>query len=98
MNDKKVNSEVYGVLKTLDSQLLNRLPQALLEYIKNNSDESLIPNIKKGTPLKDMPISRDAQAFITLLNLQYFCQSTDEKKQIIDRIVENEKNEQKAKK
>ncbi len=91
MNDIKINSEVLGVLKILDKETLHRLPDDVYEYLVKNSKEDLIPDIPYGTPLNEMPISREAQAFVTMLNLAFFCKDGKEKETIMKRIIQNEK-------
>ena len=89
MDSRKVNSEVLGVLMFLGMDYISKVPDSIMDYITKNSDKNLIPKIEKNTPLNKMPISREAQAFITLLNLQYFCETQEQKNKLINRIKEN---------
>ena len=88
-DSKKVYSEVLGVLNSLGEEYINKLPKSIMDFIENNSEKELIPVIETNVPLNKMPISRDAQTFITLLNLQYFCSTEEEKNTLMKRIVEN---------
>ena len=89
VNEIKINSEVLGVLNALGEEYINKLPSNLYNHLKNNSDDALIPKIDKNTPLNKMPISKEAQTYITLLNLQYFCETPEEKETLMKRIIDN---------
>ncbi len=89
--DKKVNAEVLGVLMSLGIEYMNKVPDELMDYITKNCNKEDIPVIDKNTPLNELPISREAQTFITYLNLEYFCENEEQKNEILKRLVENEK-------
>ena len=94
-NNNKVNAEILGVLMALGDKYINKLPSSVMQYLIQNSDKNLIPNIDKNKRIEEQNISKDARIFLTMLKLKYWCVSEDDNEHLLKLLGMNEKNEQK---
>lgn len=94
MNNNKVNAEVLSVLLALGDKYINKLPSTVMQYLIQNSDKNLMPNIDANKRIEEQNISKDARAFLTMLKLKYWCKSEDEKKELLSLLGTNEKKQQ----
>ena len=90
MNQDKVNAEILGVLMGLGIDYINKLPESLMDYLTKNCDKERIPQIDRNKSIEKQPISREARSFIIMLKLQYWCNSIEEREEIIKKLKENE--------
>ena len=91
VNIERVNAEVLAVLKALGNEYLLKIPSDLANYLINNSDKNLKVNIDVNKPIQDQNISKEARSFLTLIKLQYFCETDDERNKLIEIINKNQK-------
>ena len=92
LSQDKVNAEVLGVLMGLGIEYINKVPESLMDYLTKNCDKESIPQIDRKKPIDEQPISREARSFIIMLKLQYWCNSAEEREEIIKKLKENEKS------
>lgn len=82
LNNKNYQ-EVYEILKKLGESYINRLPKKLYVLIEERA--SAEPKIDKKEA-----ISREAIAFIAMLHYHYWCDTEEEKQELMDVFNENE--------
>ncbi len=87
---KLMYSEVLGVLITLSDHYINKLPEDLMELIIENSDSNYLPVIAECKRIEEQNISKSARAFLTMLKLKYWCETEDEKKELLKILKTNE--------
>lgn len=71
MEDKKVLTEVYEILKHLSSESFNKIPSNVINLIKENKDENYIFKYDVSKSLQEQNISRDAVAVLSYINMEY---------------------------
>ena len=92
MNDQKMYSEVYAVLLNLSERLMSRIPEDVVETIKGQADEALMPIIDENKGLDEQGLSNDAMAFMAMLKLDYWCDSDEERQEFEDFLKQINKN------
>lgn len=71
MEDKKVLTEVYEILKHLSSENFNKIPSNVINLIKTNKDDKYVWNYDTTKSLTEQNISRDAIAVLSYINMEY---------------------------
>lgn len=96
MNTKvqETYSEVYGVLNMLGDSFINKLPEKLVNMIKEEKSSTYNPKYIPNKSLTEQNIKRETLAMITLLHLNYWCETEDEKNELRAILNENEKKYQ----
>ena len=89
MEDKKVLTEVYEILKHLSSENFNKIPSNVINLIKDNKDENYIFKYDVSKSLQEQNISRDAVAVLSYINMEYLL--NDRQREFIENL--HRKNE-----
>lgn len=82
-NQKKVYSEVYAVLSTLNDEYIRNTPTDVLNFIADNRDKDYIVNIDENKALDNQNLSEETIAFIAMLKLDYWCHDEGEKEKLV---------------
>ena len=91
---KKAYSEVDAILDNMAEQYVEKVPIELRKLFKEQKDTEYSPNIRVEVPLDEQSLMRKTVAILAMLNLDYWCESEEEKQALIqlyktnDRIVE----------
>lgn len=89
----QANTEIKCLLKYFPINYIKKLPTKLLEMIYRNSDEKYDIDVDLKKDLKNQNISKKAKDMLAVLTYNYWS-SENEKKDIIERLNENENNYQ----
>ena len=89
----QANTEIKCLLKYFPINYIKKLPTKLLEMIYKNSDDKYNIEIDLRKDLKNQNISKKTKDMLAVLTYNYWS-SEDEKKDIIKRLNENERNYQ----
>lgn len=92
---KKMYSEVYSIINLMSEEYKKRLPSQLYELIKKERLETYNPVFNPKINLVEQNISREAVAMLVLLQLNYWCDSEEEKQEINKMLKENSTKVQK---
>ena len=93
----KVFSEVDAFLDIIDEEYKNKIPEKLRNLYKENKDKSYTPVYDASIPIEKQSIRKETIAMIALLHLNYWCDTEDEKKELRNLFLENEKKYKKIK-
>ena len=98
-NNIKAYSEVYEIINLLEEEYSNRIPKKVLDFFDEARDKNYKPIIDVNKPLKEQNIERDAIILIAILDLNYWCDSEEEKKELLDIFnrnteIKNQKNKE----
>lgn len=93
MSKNQVYSEVYAVLAALGDECIKKTPKYVLDYIAENRDCDYVVKIDKNLPLEEQNLSRDAIAVIAVLKLDYWCETDEERKELISILEANDQKE-----
>ena len=83
----------------LEEEYSNRIPKKVLDFFDEVRDKNYKPIIDVNKPLKEQNIERDAIILIAILDLNYWCDSEEEKKELLDIFnrnteIKNQKNKE----
>jgi len=86
--------EISEILKILDRNLVFKIPKNVIDMIENEKSEDYSFQLDYSKKLSEQKISKTTELFLTALDLKYWC-NEEEKQQISNAMVENEKKYQK---
>ena len=89
----QANTEIKCLLKYFPINYIKKLPTKLLEMIYRNSDEKYNIDVDLKKDLKNQNISKKTKDMLAVLTYNYWSRET-ERKDIIERLNENENNYQ----
>ena len=78
-NEKRMYSEVYGIVKLLGEKYIKLLPSELYKLICDNRDRKYEPIYDISCDLEKQNISKDAMSFLTIISLKYWIKDEKEK-------------------
>jgi len=90
MIGKHIYSEAYAVILALGEDYINRIPEDVWEFIKEQSDEHLMPFIDSSKGLSEQGLSKKGLAMIAMLRINYLCNSEEEKANFLNYLETNE--------
>lgn len=83
-------SEVYEIINQLEDDLVNKIPLKLIEFFDEERDKNYSPKIDINLPLNEQKINRNTMILLTILNLNYWCETKEEKQELLKILNENE--------
>lgn len=90
----RIYSEVYAILVALGEGYIDRIPSEMLDFIRKGQDANYTPDIDESKPLNKQNIQKETLATIAMLELNYWCNTDEEKAELLHLL---EINEQKIK-
>ena len=98
-NNSKAYSEVYEIINLLEEEYSNRIPKKILDFFDEIRDKEYKHTIDVNKPLSEQNIERDAIILLAILDLNYWCDSEEEKKELLDIFnrnteIKNQKNKE----
>lgn len=84
MEDKKVLTEVYEILKHLSSENFKKIPSNVINLIKENMDKNYIFKYDISKSLQNQNISRDTVAVLSYINMEYLL--NDRQREFIENL------------
>lgn len=95
-NNSKAYSEVYQILNLLEEEYLDRIPKKVLDFFNETRDKEYKPIIDVNKPLNEQNLQRDTMILLAILDLNYWCDSEEEKQELL--MMFNKNTELKIKK
>lgn len=83
------------ILNALPEEDRNKVPMKLRKFISENKLENYESEIRIDVPIEQQEIHPETQAFIGMLYLNYWCKDENEKAELKNIFIENEKKYQK---
>ena len=84
-------AEILEILSFTHTSLVDKIPQKLMSTFKNHALSTYQYHLDQSVPLENQTISPETANLITLISLNYWCESQSEKDEIKEIILENEK-------
>lgn len=88
-NNSKAYSEVYEIVNMIEKEYLDRIPKKVLLFFDEARDKEYKPIIDANKPLNEQNLQRDTLIFLAILDLNYWCDSEDEKKELLEMFNKN---------
>lgn len=71
--------EVYDILENTETELVDKIPNKFMEFIKNNMNENYKTNIRQDINIDKQPLLKETEAILSLIYRSYW--ATDEEKE-----------------
>lgn len=91
MNSSLAYSEVYEILNLLEDEYIEKVPQKVKDFFKEEKDINYTPVIDINIPLNEQNLKRETFVLLAMLNLNYWCNSDEEKQDFLNVLAQNEK-------
>ena len=82
--------EVLEVLNNMDSKYIEKIPKKLIQFFINNSSKEYKFQLKENIPLEEQNLKEITINILAMLNLNYWCESEEHKKELLKRYYDNE--------
>lgn len=87
-------AELLEVLSLIDENYIKKIPKKLIAIFKENASSEYEKHINKNQPLDEQKLSEKTTALIAMLTVQYWCETKEQKQELLNLFKENEKNYQ----
>lgn len=91
-------AEVDETLKYTEEELLQKIPQSMLKFIKENKAQNYIPHLTAKIPIEEQKLTKETEAMLSLIYRSYWA-TEKEKEEFAEKdkeeleIIEKEKQE-----
>lgn len=92
---KLAYAEIDVILELLEDEYAQRVPQKIREFFKEEKNKDYEPIIKTDISLVEQNLKRETFSILTILELNYWCDSQQEKQELLQELKENEEEYQK---
>lgn len=95
LETKLAYSEVYKILSLLDDEYRNKVPKNVIDFFEEERMKEYEPEISLSIPLTEQKLRRKTIVLLSIINLDYWCESEEEKQKAREQFIinENEKRE-----
>lgn len=87
-------AEVDAILELLEDEYVNRIPAQVREFFKKEKNKEYILNIRSDIGLDEQKIKAETISLLTLLQINYLCDSEEERKEILKELQENDRQKE----
>ena len=91
MNNMMAYAEVDALLDLLEDEYKERIPEKVRNFFKEEKMKDYEFNIDINKPLTEQRVRRETMALLAILNINYWCDSEEERIQWINELDKNEK-------
>lgn len=84
-------AEVDAILELLEDEYVNKIPAQVREFFKKEKNKEYRPNINAEIGLDTLDLKDETISILTLLQINYLCDSEDEKQVILNELFENDR-------
>ena len=83
-------AEVDEILNVLEDEYKEKVPENVRNFFKEAKMPDYNPKIEIGKPLTEQNLKRETMVLLAILNINYWCDSEQEKQEFIDEMAKNE--------
>ena len=91
LDDMMAYSEIYEILNLMEDEDKERVPQEVRDFFEEQRMKEYKPKIRTDVPLTEQNLKRETVVLLTILVINYWCDSEEEKQSFIDELEKNEK-------
>ena len=91
LDDMMAYSEIYEILNLMEDEDKERVPQEVRDFFEEQRMKEYKPKIRTDIPLTEQNLRRETVVLLTILVINYWCDSEEEKQSFIDELEKNEK-------
>lgn len=83
--------EVIEILKHMDEKYVEKIPKKLMNFFESNCSKDYVFNLNLNKPLVEQKLKSKTLSILGMLNVNYWCESEEMKKKLLEKYYENEK-------
>ena len=89
-------SELLHYLKGIKKEDVNKIPKKLMEYFESNASDDYKCEFDYTKPLNELEkeLQVETRGLIVMICLNYWCETEEQKRILIDKLKENERQYQ----
>ena len=84
-------AEMDEILSLLEDEYKEKVPEKIRQFFKEEKMNDYQPKIDIDKPLIEQNLKREPMVLLAILNLNYWCNSEEEKQNFLNELAENEK-------
>lgn len=84
-------AELLEILEYMEEKYTQKLPKKLIKIFEDNALSTYEKHIDRKIPLQEQKISRKTAALIAVLTVQYWCESQEQKQELLNIFKENQR-------
>ena len=84
-------AEVDAILELLEDEYLKKIPAQVREFFKKEKNKEYRININAKIGLDEHNLKDETISILTLLQINYLCDSEEEKQEILNELYENDR-------
>ena len=88
-NNTKAYSEVYQIVNMMEKIYLDKIPKNVIDFLDEARDKEYQPIIEVNKPLNEQKLQRYTMVLLAILDLNYWCDSEEEKQELLDMFNRN---------
>lgn len=88
--DRQAYAEVDYIVHNMNEKYLNMLPKKMLDFFKEAKDPNYEVKIDNKKPLYDQSLKDYTFDLLNILNLNYWCEDEEKKKEILSMLSVSE--------
>lgn len=82
--------EVLEVLNNMDAKYVKKVPTKLIEFFKDNASKEYEFYLEENIPFAEQKLKDITINVLAMLNLNYWCESEEHKKELLKKYYDNE--------
>ena len=76
--------EVYKILQNTDEEIINKIPEKFMKFVKENMDTNYKFELEKGKELIKQNLKDETKQIIALIYKDYICDEKEHEKEVIN--------------
>jgi hypothetical protein len=94
MDNMIAYAEIDEILNLLEDKYREKVPEKVRNFFKEEKMPDYKPTIDVNVPLTQQNLKRKTIVLLAILDLNYWCETPEEKQEILDEFAKNEKEKQ----
>lgn len=92
--EKIAYKQLITILNNMEPEYKEKIPKKLMKLFEENSAEDYEFHLDLTRPLQEQELNSKTLALLAMLNLNYWCETEEEKQELIIHYTENERKYQ----
>lgn len=94
MDNMIAYAEIDEILNLLEDKYREKVPEKVRNFFREEKMADYKLTIDVNVPLIQQNLKRETIVLLAILNINYWCDTPEEKQEILDELAENEKEKQ----
>lgn len=91
---KMAMMELLEYLKGIEQEDIDKIPKKLMNFFEENALKEYICKFDYNKPLKEMKLLDETRGLISMICLNYWCETEEQKQRYLERLNKNERKYQ----